>query len=226
MLTGINDHTFFSKEGFISGSGGGNYKEAFTGTVLDKEAFTVDQLDDLSAQLANDLPMDENSSLPTTIPNIGNKTNNSMEVMEENAGISSESIETDNLAINAINNEMNSSVGDNEVAMGTNVSMDDATTSGNNLDMDDEIVSEENEMEIPISDTREGFVGSTYNGMNSVAGILKAVLMGLLFYILSHPRTYKLMTPVNKFIGNNLGVSKEFVHSAIFFLVAWIVYMS
>lgn len=204
MLPGMhNANAFFSKEGFTNGTAVGNYNEAFTGTILDKEAFTVDQLDDLSAQLANDLPADENLEVPPA--NATDLIMSESDMMPPDVGNTddadtplAESVDLDDVAVDAAN------------AM---VESEEPNSSNNDMATDDNA-------------GVEGFAGSRVMGISRFATLLKAMLMALLFYVLSHPRTYKIMTPVNRYLADNVGIPKEIVHSIVFFLVAWIVYMA
>lgn len=62
----------------------------------------------------------------------------------------------------------------------------------------------------------EGFNGSLINAIEEQKIIIKAIVFGLLFYLLANPRSFKF----TNFIGN--GLDKILVHSIIFVIISYL----
>jgi len=203
MLNGFNINHGGIQEGFSSN---GNYNKAFNGSVLDKESFTVDQLDDLNAQLNNDIPADEDArvSMPPSV-NINMVDDVTMEGEEM---------------------DMNQDAMDEKQVMGEEIGLNDVDTDRMAEDaMIKQMMVEDDSDNDGDEANKEGFNGSSMNESAYLASMLKAILMGLLFYVLSNAKTYNIMKSFNVMVARNLGLAKEIVHTILFILITWIIYM-
>lgn len=97
-------------------------------------------------------------------------------------------------------------------------------------EMDDEVTEDETEMTDDeeemiegFSSMKEGFSGSVLIKVDHIQNLLKAILLGLVFYLLSHKSLYKITKPSLTFFN---GLGHNVLHMIIFIGLSYLILLA